>query len=173
MSNKPSKKRLEKIPRLYKTEDVPLKKKRVHLHLFIGGCDWFICEYDGHDLFWGFAILNNDLDMAEWGYISFRELLETNISGIEIDCELEEYFPIRKASEIDKISKGNGWGNNNKPEIDLKELIRQAVMDNLLELPCPECTGTLRCEPDATESYCFECEKVVSTYNPLISMGLM
>ena len=72
MWNEPSKERLAKIPRLYKTENVPLKEKEIHLHFFIGVCDWFICEYD--DLFFGFAILNNDMQMAEWGYVSFSEL---------------------------------------------------------------------------------------------------
>jgi hypothetical protein len=47
--------------------------------------------------------------MAEWGYISFSELREISVSAIEIDCELEKYFPIKKASAIDKICKGNGW----------------------------------------------------------------
>ena len=38
---------------------------------FTGGCDWYITEFDGDDLFFGFAILNSDYEMAEWGYISF------------------------------------------------------------------------------------------------------
>ena len=49
--------------------------KLIHLHFFIGGCDWYICEYDGDDLFWGYAYLN-DPQNAEWGYISFPELKE-------------------------------------------------------------------------------------------------
>ena len=39
--------RLEKIPRLYETEHVPLKDKLIYLHFFIGACDWFIAEFDG------------------------------------------------------------------------------------------------------------------------------
>jgi hypothetical protein len=109
MWNEPDKNRLNKIPRLYETESVPLKEKIIHLHFFIAGSDWFICEYDGTDLFFGFVILNDDFDMAEWGYISFKELKELSINGIEIDCELEEYFQVRKASEIEKICEGNNW----------------------------------------------------------------
>lgn len=110
MWNVPSKKRLAKIPRLYETEHTPLQDKLIYLHFFIAGCDWFISEYDGDDLFWGFAILNNDLEMAEWGYISFRELKSIKTNGrIEIDCELEEYWKVRKASEVDKISIAQGW----------------------------------------------------------------
>jgi hypothetical protein len=85
------------------------RHKLVHLHFFIAGSDWYICEYDGQDLFWGFAILNGDYEMAEWGYINFSELRDLSVCGIEIDCELEEYFPVKKASAIDKICMGNGW----------------------------------------------------------------
>ena len=109
MWNVPSRERLDKIPRLYETENVPLQDKLIYLHFFIGGSDWYIAEFDGQDLFWGFAILNGDYEMAEWGYISFSELRELSVCGIEIDCELEEYFPLKKASVIDNICKGNGW----------------------------------------------------------------
>lgn len=109
MWNVPTRERLSRIPKLYETENVPLEDKIIYLHFFIGGCDWYIAEYDGQDLFWGFAILNNDLYMAEWGYISFGELKEISINGIEIDCEFEEYFPVRKASEIDRICRANNW----------------------------------------------------------------
>ena len=114
MWNEPTKERLSQIPKLYETEHVPLKEKTIHLHFFIGGCDWYIAEYDGGELFWGFAILNNDYQMSEWGYIPFSELKEINISGIEVDCELAEYFPPQNASSIDKICKGNDWASPNQ-----------------------------------------------------------
>lgn len=110
MWNTPTKERLSRIPKeLYETENVPLKEKLIYLHFFIGGSDWFVCEFDGDDLFFSYAILNNDFQNAEWGYVSFSELKEINIHGIEIDCELEEYFPVRKACEIEKIRRANGW----------------------------------------------------------------
>ena len=110
MWNVPTKQRLSTIPKLYETEDIPLKEKLIHLHFFIGGCDWFISEFDGEDLFWGFAILNDDLAMAEWGYTSFSELKAIRVHGyIEIDCEAEIVWPIRKASEIDRICEAQGW----------------------------------------------------------------
>ena len=83
MWNKPTKERLNRIPRLYETESIDLKDKTIHLHFFIGASDWYIAEYDGDDLFFGYAILNDDIQNAEWGYISFTELREINISGIE------------------------------------------------------------------------------------------
>ncbi|MCK4818354.1 DUF2958 domain-containing protein, partial [bacterium] len=104
MWNIPTKQRLTKIPKLYETEHVPLKEKLIYLHFFIGGCDWYVAEYDGKDLFWGFAILNNDLQNAEWGYISFSELKSIKIQNwLEIDCETEEVWQVRKASAIEKI----------------------------------------------------------------------
>jgi len=109
MWNEPTQERLSKIPKLYETEEVPLKEKLIYLHFFIFGSDWYVCEFDGHDLFWGYAILNNDFVMAEWGLIPFKELKDISINGIEIDCELEEHFPIQKASGIEKICQGNNW----------------------------------------------------------------
>jgi len=116
MWNIPTKKRLAKIPKLYETENIPLCKKMIYLHFFLGGCDWYIAEYDGKDTFWGFAILNNDLHMAEWGYISFSELKSLKVHGwIEVDCELDEFWKVRKACEIEKIREAE---NLRKPETD-------------------------------------------------------
>jgi len=113
MWNIPNKKRLAEIPKLYETENTPLKDKLIHLHFFIAGCDWYIAEYDGEDLFWGFAILNNDYEMAEWGYISFAELKSIKVKGwLEVDCETEEAWEVRKASEIEKIRKAQGWADS-------------------------------------------------------------
>lgn len=105
----PSKQILSKIPRLYKTEKTPLEEKLIYLHFFIFGSDWYIAEYDGDDLFWGFSILNGDDQNAEWGYISFTEMKEIRISsaGIEIDCETN--WKTRKAFEIKKIREAQGW----------------------------------------------------------------
>ena len=103
MWNEPSQQRLACIPRLYETEHIPLKDKLIYLHFFIGGCDWYISEFDGDDLFFGYAILNVDTDNSEWGYISFAELKSICIHGIEIDCELEELWPPKPASQISKI----------------------------------------------------------------------
>jgi len=124
MWNVPTKERLAKIPKLYETEHTPLKDKIVYLHFFIGGCDWYIAEFDGKDLFFGFAVLNNDLEMAEWGYVSFSELKSIKVQGwLEVDCELEEHWKVRKASEIETIRIANGWPkeNNAQPSISKKD----------------------------------------------------
>jgi len=102
MWNVPSKERLNKIPRLYETEEIPLAEKIIHLHFFIGGCDWYVAEYDGGDLFYGYANLNDEQN-AEWGYVSFNELKAITINGIEIDCELEEFWSPKPVSQIPAI----------------------------------------------------------------------
>jgi hypothetical protein len=103
MWNEPTKDQLAKLPKLYETEEIPLMDKLIHLHFFIGGCDWYIAEYDGEDLFWGYVDLN-DPEMAEWGYISFQELKEIRFQGgFEIDCEI--FDSPQKAGEIDKIRR--------------------------------------------------------------------
>jgi hypothetical protein len=115
MWNTPSPERLQKIPRLYETENIPLKDKKIYLHFFIGGCDWYICEFDGEDLFFGFCILNSDYQNAEWGYVSFLELKSIRIDGcLEIDCVREEYFQVQKASDIEIISMIHGWNNHDQ-----------------------------------------------------------
>jgi len=101
MWNPPTPEQLRKIPRLYETESVEAKDKIIYAHFFIGGCDWYIAEFDGDDLFFGYAILNNDYDNAEWGYVSLNELQSIKVGWVEIDHDL--HWEIKKASEIEKI----------------------------------------------------------------------
>ena len=54
----------------------------------------------------GFAILNEDYQNAEWGYIDYNELLELNVRGFEIERDL--YWKPKKAGLIEKIVKGGG-----------------------------------------------------------------
>ena len=89
MWNIPTPDHLDRIPRLYETDDTPLEEKIIYLHFFIGDCDWFVAEYDGDDLFFGFAILNGDYEMAEGGLVSFEELQSINVCGIGIDSEMD------------------------------------------------------------------------------------
>ena len=107
MWNKPCKKVLEKMPKLYETENVPLQDKIIKMHFFIGGCDWYAVEY-GDGLFWGYAILNGDYQNAEWGYASLDEMDSVKVGpGIEIDFDL--YWNERRAEDVEKIREGNGW----------------------------------------------------------------
>lgn len=103
MWNTPTPERLSKIPKLYETEDIPTSDTIVHLHFFIGGCDWYATEFDGTDTFFGFTILNQDHINSEWGYFSFKELQSIKMGFVEIDCELEVHFEPQKASGIANI----------------------------------------------------------------------
>lgn len=84
MWNLPTKKQLSKIPKLYETDG---KEKMIYLHFFMFDSDWFIAEYDQKDTFFGFAVLNGDWEMAEWGYISFSELKSINVKGFEVETD--------------------------------------------------------------------------------------
>lgn len=101
MWNTPALNQLNEIPRLYETEETALADKLVFLHFFIGGSDWYITEYDGEDIFFGYAILNGDLINAEWGYISFQELQGIKVGFVEIDCDLHwKVTPVRNVPLI-------------------------------------------------------------------------
>jgi hypothetical protein len=103
--NPPTKKQLAKIPKLYDTEGIEAEEKVIHMHFFIGGCDWYVAEYDPEErVFFGYAILNNDFINSEWGYISLDELIEVKKGFVEVDRDL--HFKPKKAGEIEKIKKG-------------------------------------------------------------------
>ena len=52
--------------------------------------------------FFGYAILNNDLQNAEWGYVNFDELQSIRTrEGFEIDRDL--HWRIRQAKDVDRI----------------------------------------------------------------------
>ena len=110
MWNTPSRKRLAQIPALYATESIRLQDKLIYLHFFLGSCDWFVAEFNGKDTFWGFVVLNGDLLNAEFGYFNLSELAAIQVyGGMEIDCELEEHWKIKPASEVVIISEAQGW----------------------------------------------------------------
>ena len=101
MWNTPTPKQLNQIPKLYDTEETAIADKLVYLHFFLGSCDWYITEYDGDDTFFGYAILNGDIDNAEWGYISFVELQRVKAGFAEVDCNLHwEVTPAQKVPLI-------------------------------------------------------------------------
>ena len=108
MWNKPTSEELSKIPALYSAEHIPLKEKVIYMHFFLGGCDWYASEYEpGERLFFGFAILNNDLEMAEWGYFSLEELASLKVQFLEVDRDM--HFTPTKAIDIENIRRAQGW----------------------------------------------------------------
>ena len=102
MWNEPNLDELKKLPGLYETEGTLLKEKLVREHFFLAGCDWWICEFDGDDLFFGYAVLNGDEENGEWGYVSFHELKSLKIPpGLEVDRDL--HWRPKPAGEIPQI----------------------------------------------------------------------
>jgi hypothetical protein len=78
----PSEEQLTGIPRLYETEHIPTEDKIVQAHFYFGQSHWFVVEYDQVDTLFGFCILNGDLEMAEWGYVSLDELKRFKIQNV-------------------------------------------------------------------------------------------
>jgi len=107
MWNTPTDKQLAAMPRLYATDGDDAGEKIIHGHFFLGGCDWYVAEYDPDDrLFFGYAILNEDYDNAEWGYVSYDELLELKSGAVEVDWDMH-WKPV-KAGAVEKIVNGGG-----------------------------------------------------------------
>ncbi|MBE0516818.1 MAG: DUF2958 domain-containing protein [Methanophagales archaeon] len=97
---------MDQIPRLYETESIPMNDKVIHMHFFLGSADWFVAEYDGWDIFFGYANWGNP-DFAEWGYMSFGELKELRTpEGFEVDRDLD-WVP-KKVNEIPEIKGREG-----------------------------------------------------------------
>ena len=97
MWNKPSQEKLARLPPLYAYGDVASEDILIHLHFFMGGCSWYVAEFDGEDTFFGYVNLNNPQN-GEWGYFSLEELEEIKIHNIEIDTDLD--WRPRRFSEI-------------------------------------------------------------------------
>ena len=107
MWNKPNKNQLDKIPVLYSTENIALEDKEIHMHFFMGGSDWYVAEcgnshnMDGKivdNIFFGYVILNNDLQNAEWGYVSLSELINIKVGFVEVDRDI--HWKVKKFKNI-------------------------------------------------------------------------
>lgn len=97
----PTAKQLAKIPALYATEGIKLADKEVVMHFFVNSANWYIVEYDPTDeTFFGYCDLG-DPTMAEWGYVSFRELKDLNLKGLHV--ERDKHWKVKKAGGIDGI----------------------------------------------------------------------
>ena len=108
MWNTPTDEELATLPPFYSSEKTPIQEKMIHMHFFIGGSDWYAAEYNPEERnFFGFVILNNDYQMAEWGYFSLDELCDIKVSYLEIDRDL--HFAPTKAEDIPNIKKAQRW----------------------------------------------------------------
>jgi len=104
--NQPTLEDLAKIPKLYATESIPAKDKLIYEHFFIARSDWYIAEFDGRDIMFGYAILNEDFQNAEWGYVSYQELRDINVRGFQVERDMDWYA--KKAGLVFKIVMSGG-----------------------------------------------------------------
>lgn len=102
MWNEPSKNQLEKIPKLYSQENV--KDPKVRMKFFLVNMTWYITEFDGKDIMFGWVINDAYSDGAELGYVSFNELKGIKVRGMEVDRELSFNAPnkLKLLSEVKK-----------------------------------------------------------------------
>ena len=103
MWNEPTPKQLAKLPKLHETGNTPTEEIIIYLHFFIGGSDWDVSEFDGKDRFFGYVVLNNDYQNAEWGYFSLSELKLISVNGIEIDNDL--HWEPCEAGKVENIMR--------------------------------------------------------------------
>jgi hypothetical protein len=70
-----SKEILNSLPPIGSTKEIKAKDVKVKLKLFTpdAQCSWYITEYDGDDLFYGFGTYGDE-SCAELGYMSKSEL---------------------------------------------------------------------------------------------------
>lgn len=75
---------------------------KIALHYFYGGSDWYVTGWDGDDTLYGYAILNGDKQMAEWGYSSLAEMTSLRNKmggGVELDFF---WTPIPTTKEVER-----------------------------------------------------------------------
>jgi len=106
MWNTPSK-WLAQIPKFYETENTSPLDKLIYLHFFLRNSDWYVCEFDGTDTFFGYVILNGDFQTAEWDYFTIHKLDRLNVRGSEVYIDL--YWETRPAYQVNKICYSQGW----------------------------------------------------------------
>ncbi len=107
MKNTSTEARLAIIPKLYETEHIPTKDKIIHAHFHIKNSHWLIAEFDQVDTMFGYCILNNDFEMAEWGYVGFSELKTIKILG-HLEVEYDINWMPTPAGEVGLIKRGDG-----------------------------------------------------------------
>lgn len=81
----------------------------VHAHYFIGGCDWFITEYDrAQRLAFGWACLG-DRANAELGYVNFDELASLRVGPLGWQVEHDTgWCPVTLRQAIADLDQRSG-----------------------------------------------------------------
>lgn len=74
MWSKPTKADLEKLAKNRNRKDTGSTDDTIILaHFWLQSCDWYIVDYDPEtEIMFGYAILNGDLQMSEWGTVFYQ-----------------------------------------------------------------------------------------------------
>lgn len=93
----------EKFPKLYANENKKAEDVKVIAKFFnpLGNGRWFATEFDGEDLFFGYA----DLGFPELGYFSLSELESVDVGlglGIERDLHFGEHTLAEVMERVDR-----------------------------------------------------------------------
>jgi len=110
--------RLRKCPGIRKTDG--MEEHPAVFHYFCGSTDFYICEYDRKELMFGFAILNGDLEMSEWGYFSLPDL--TGIAPLNID-----YYFAKQSIEAALYTAYPDFYPKPQPQSTLRTLMKKLV----------------------------------------------
>jgi hypothetical protein len=56
---------------------------------------------------------------------------------------------------------------------NIEKLVDSAILEGVIECECMQCGISIQCEPDATQAWCDNCDKVVKVRNDLIKFGFI
>ena len=94
---------VERLPKLYETEDTQLEDKVVYAHYFTAGADWYVCELD-RETGEMFGHCDLGLGFPEWGYVHVQELAELRGNfGLPVERELN--FTPKTARELGLVKE--------------------------------------------------------------------
>ena len=110
---KPTKADLEKLHKNLKKQQKAEDGSTIILsHFFMGSCDWYIVDYDPEtEIMYGYAILNGDLQNAEWGTVFYKEDPNNpaskvnnlmNIKQEYVEVDYDKHWTPKPFSEIEK-----------------------------------------------------------------------
>ena len=89
------------VPKLY-SQDGKGKNAVAYFHYFVGGSDWYITELDKtNNEAYGYAILNGDTQMSEFGTIDVDSLTSQNNGGSVLNQpNIDQYFKPQTLNQI-------------------------------------------------------------------------
>ena len=76
---------LKQLPRLRPKKEISYEETIIYYHLYISKCEWFVAEFDGEDLLYGFVIVNGDFSGGKWGYFSYLDLHKIESDNLKVD----------------------------------------------------------------------------------------